>query len=64
MVELAEAANANVTYQLERGLGSTGQGPVVLDFTGTTLKFRSQAAIALNPQRAQVKPMFMTRSTR
>jgi len=50
MVELAEAANANVTYQLERGLGSTGQGPVVLDFTGTTLKFRSQAAIALNPQ--------------
>ena len=51
LITAASAAASGGAYQLIHSLDSTGGNlPDVIDFSGTTIKFRASQAIALNPQ--------------
>lgn len=50
LISAASTANSNGTYELERSLTATNDGPTVLDFSGNTIKFRAEQALAFNPQ--------------
>ena len=50
LISAASSANNNGTYELERSLTATNDGPTVLDFSGNTIKFRAEQALAFNPQ--------------
>jgi len=49
LISAASAANGGGSYDMERSLSNTGRGPTIIDFTGSSLTFRTEQGVAINP---------------